>query len=79
MDARTWMERYVRTSLKRKGDASGSNNTSNAISALSGGDAPQSSRKTRSDSLIRGGTGRYAEELGDCIATEKGLLKREDF
>ena len=35
----------------------------------------------RSDSLIREGTGRYSvgAELGDCIATEKGLLKREDF
>ena len=36
-------------------------------------------RNSRSDSLIRSGTGRYAHELGDCIATEKGLLKREDF
>lgn len=31
--------------------------------------------------MIRGGTGRYADQndLGDCIATEKGLLKREGF
>ena len=36
-------------------------------------------RDSRADSLIREGTGRYAEDLGDCIATEKGLLKREDF
>lgn len=29
---------------------------------------------------MRIGTGRYAEQdLGDCIATEKGLLKREGF
>ena len=30
---------------------------------------------------MREGTGRYSVDvdLGDCIATEKGLLKREDF
>lgn len=32
--------------------------------------------------MERAGTGRYAlggDNLGNCIATEKGLLKREDF
>ena len=44
--------------------------------------APASTRQkrdSRADSLIREGTGRYAEDLGNCIANEKGLLKKEDF
>ena len=44
-----------------------------------------SQKKTlvRRDSIIRTGTGRYEQEkqaqLGNCIATEKGLLKKEDY
>ena len=42
--------------------------------------AADSSQVRRKNSYIRAGTGRYAEQdLGDCIATEKGLLKREGF
>mmetsp|Transcript_1306 Transcript_1306/g.1963 ORF Transcript_1306/g.1963 Transcript_1306/m.1963 type:complete len:160 (+) Transcript_1306:38-517(+) len=86
VDARTWMVRYVRTSLK--GKVSGENNAKNVqettprtdnMREMATSEGKTQRRVHRSDSLVRGGTGRYAEELGDCIATEKGLLKRDDF
>lgn len=86
------MERYVKTSL-HKGNKKGSKTVpKQAIQGLAAQDdkangneeGPSTERSregrgSRADSLIRSGTGRYAEELGDCIATEKGLLKRDDF
>jgi hypothetical protein len=93
MDARAWMERYVKTILKRgsksaKAAAKGQETETPRTTAMKSGlgaHGGESSaerrhrRNSRADSLIRDGTGPYAEELGDCIATEKGLLKREDF
>ena len=52
------------------------------MAALAAQDSPSAARggrAKRSDSLVREGTGRYAQDLGDCVATEKGLLKRDDF
>ena len=85
-EARAWMEKYVRTKLLRqKQDRKASSLAAKGAqtpSGLAAADTLLSGReggRPRSDSLIRGGTGRYAEDLGNCIATEKGLLKREDF
>ena len=38
-------------------------------------------KRTRRESFIKTGTGLYkeGEQLGNCIATEKGLLKKEDY
>ena len=86
VDARTWMTRYVRLSLKGKVKNSGESDQKDTprttnMANLAATDSPSNANRKakRSDSLVRGGTGRYAEDLGDCVATEKGLLKRDDF
>ena len=80
------MENYVKTSLrgnkknkgrKKRGKAPGFNQLAAESEGQDDQEAPR--LKTRKNSYIRGGTGRYAEDLGDCIATEKGLLKRDGF
>ena len=78
VDARAWMERYVNTKIKKTKKKSSSGNSQEFAGLAAEADSERRSRQ-RTDSLVREGTGRYAEELGDCIATEKGLLKREGF
>lgn len=65
------MVRYVRTKLKKSAAPKGS--------TPDGSETPRGGKRGRADSLVRDGTGRYAQALGDDIATEKGLLKQEYF
>ena len=93
-ESRAWMERYVQTSLMKSNNSKKSNakNKRGKVKAAyqsmaaENGDEDETEedgqvKRKRKNSYIREGTGRYAqaEALGDCIATEKGLLKREGF
>ena len=88
------MERYVQTSLMKSNNSKKSNakNKRGKVKAAYQSMAAENGeedeteedgqvKRKRKNSYIREGTGRYAqaEALGDCIATEKGLLKREGF
>ena len=73
------MERYVKTALNNQNSANQDENQSNKTELETPRTDSSKSPLKRKDSLIRSGTGRYAEELGDNIATEKGLLKSEFF
>ena len=82
--ARAWMEQYIKGVLLNQGKNKIDLERSLELSLLRKNhlSIQQETRPKikRKDSMIRTGTGKYQDEqLGNCIATEKGLLKREDY